>query len=143
MHTEGRKIDVAGATLHFEESGNPDGPEILFLHGGAGSLDDWDCLGDTFADCRCVLLDTRGHGASTLGGHSLDYPRLADDAEAIIRETALIAPIIIGHSDGGITGIHLAARGTVPIGGLVTIAAHGDEFGHRLNYSFAARDHGR
>ncbi len=126
MHTEGRKINVNGVRLHVEERGAPGGREILFLHGGAGTLDDWDVLIDLFSDCRCVLLNTRGHGASKLGDKPLDYPLLAQDAEAVIAEMALTSPVIIGHSDGGITGLHLAARGAVSLAGVVTIAAHGD-----------------
>lgn len=125
-HNPGRTISVNGARLHVEERGDDAGPEILFLHGGAGTIDDWDCVIDTFADCRCVLLDTRGHGASTMGGGDLTYPRLAQDAEAVIAGCGLSSPIIIGHSDGGITGIHVAARGKAKLRGLATIGAHGD-----------------
>ncbi len=39
---------------------------------------------------------------------------------------ALANPVMIGHSDGGITGLHVAARRSTLLAGLVTIAAHGD-----------------
>lgn len=117
MHTKGQKIDVDGASLHVEERGTPTGPELLFMHGGAGTLDDWDCVIDAFDDCRCVLLDTRGQGAPTLGDGPLDYPRLARDDEMVIANTGMSAPILIGHSDGGITGVHVAARDKARLGG--------------------------
>ncbi len=74
MHTKGRKLNVDEVSLHVEERGTPGARALLFLHGGVGTLDDWDTLIDAFADCHCVLLDTRGHGASTLGDKPLDYP---------------------------------------------------------------------
>lgn len=124
--TTGRIVEVAGARLYTEERGARGRAELLFLHGGLGTLDDWGTIIDAFADCRCVLLDARGHGASTPGDGALDFPRLAMDAEAIIKAFELNAPIIIGHSDGGITGVHVAGRGRVPVRGLVTIGAQGD-----------------
>jgi valacyclovir hydrolase len=126
MHDVGRKIEVDCAYLHFQECGSPEGSELLFLHGGAGTLEDWHSIIDQFGDYRCILLDSRGHGASTLGARPLDYPRLADDAEAIIAECNLSAPTIIGHSDGGIAGIIVAARKNVHVAGLVTIGAHAE-----------------
>lgn len=126
VHTSGRKIEADGATLHIEERGTPKGLEILFLHGGAGTLDDWDCIIEQFDDCRCILLDSRGHGASSLGSQALNYPLLVRDAELVIRKMEMASPVVIGHSDGGITGIKLAAGNAVPLKGLVTIAAHGD-----------------
>jgi proline iminopeptidase len=53
-------------TLHYELSGNPGGPPVVFLHGGPG--------GGTVADhrrffdpdaCRIVVFDQRGAGKST------------------------------------------------------------------------------
>lgn len=126
MRGNGSRIEVQGAELQIEETGNPNGREVLFLHGGAGSIDDWDGIIGDFADYRCILLDSRGHGASTLGTDPLSYRLLASDVETVIAELELSAPIIIGHSDGGITGLHVAARGKHKLSGLVTIGAHGD-----------------
>ncbi|MCD9028354.1 alpha/beta hydrolase [Luteimonas sp. BDR2-5] len=124
MHTAGHRIDVEGARLHVETQGPASGRELLFLHGGGTSLDDWDPLTGAFDDCRCVLLDSRGHGASTLGTRTLDYPLLARDAAAVMARLGMRRPVVVGHSDGGIAALHLAARGEVPIAGLVTIGAH-------------------
>ncbi|MBK4216201.1 alpha/beta hydrolase [Paracoccus caeni] len=126
MRKNGSKIEANGASIHVEETGNPHGRELLFLHGGGGSLDDWDGVIDAFEDCRCVLIDSRGHGASTLGTDPLSYRLLAADAETVIAERQMTSPVIIGHSDGGITGLHVAARGNRRLSGLVTIGANGD-----------------
>jgi len=118
-------FDVAGARLRVRECGAPGGRPLVFLHGGAGSGEDWSPILDAFSDFRCILPDSRGHGGSTLGERALSYPLLADDAEALITGLGLSDPCIIGHSDGGVTGLHLAARQTCQIAGLVAIAARG------------------
>lgn len=125
MHRPGRVIESAGARLHAQETGDPSGRPLLFLHGGGGTLQDFEPLIGAFASHRCVLMDSRGHGASTLGDAPLRYPRLAEDAEAVIAAFGLERPAVIGHSDGGITALHLALRGTQPLAGIAPIAANG------------------
>ncbi|WP_298491476.1 alpha/beta hydrolase [uncultured Maritimibacter sp.] len=124
MHTKGRKISIAGAQLHVQTSGNPEGRTMLFLHGGGGSLADFEPLMSDFSDFNCVHLDSRSHGASTRGGHAQSYARLADDVEAVIQALNLRRPALIGHSDGGVAALEVAARRQTDIAGIVTIGAH-------------------
>lgn len=126
MHDAGRPVPVEGARLHTQSFGDPHGRPVLLLHGGGGTLDDFDALAPELTRYHCVAMDTRGHGASTLGVDALTYVRLAQDVEAVMRAYDLRKPILIGHSDGGIAGIHVAARGVAPLGGLVTLGAHAD-----------------
>jgi pimeloyl-ACP methyl ester carboxylesterase len=119
-------VEIDGAHIHTQTAGTPHGRPLVFLHGGLGTLDDFDPFAGAFDDCHCVFVDSRGHGASTLGAEPLSYPRLAADVEAVISAYGLDRPVIIGHSDGGIAAIHVAAGGRVPLGGLVTLAAHAD-----------------
>jgi proline iminopeptidase len=53
-------------TLHYEQSGNPDGLPAVFLHGGPGGglIDDYRRYFDPAA-YRVVLFDQRGSGRST------------------------------------------------------------------------------
>lgn len=118
-------IELDDATLHVEERGSPNGRAIVFLHGGAGSSQDWHQIIDRFTTYRCILVDSRGHGASTRTDEPLTYPQLASDAEQVIASFGLVDPIVIGHSDGGITGLQIAFRENVGLSALVTIAAHG------------------
>ncbi|MEF2070243.1 alpha/beta fold hydrolase [Consotaella aegiceratis] len=132
MHRGGTTIAIDGVRLYVQQCGDPWGRPVLFLHGGAGSLDDWDPLIERFSHYRCILLDSRGHGASTRTQQPLSYPRLASDTEAVIAALEPKRPIIVGHSDGGITGIHVAARDRIELAGLITIAAHGDAPGEEI-----------
>lgn len=118
------RIRIEGADLHVRIDGNPSGRPLVFLHGGLGSLEDFDGLAPVFANFLCIRPDSRGHGASEAGTTGLSYPRLAADAEGIIRQLGLERPVVIGFSDGGIAGLHIAARGRCPLAGLVTLGAH-------------------
>ncbi|MGE4207100.1 MAG: alpha/beta fold hydrolase [Vulcanimicrobiota bacterium] len=125
-HTAGRVIPVYGADLHLERRGPDCGRPLLLLHGGLGSLEDFGPLLPHLGAHPMVGLDTRGHGASTLGDEPLTYSRLAADAEEVIQATSLDRPLVIGHSDGGIAALVLAMRGRVELAGLVLIGVHAE-----------------
>ncbi|WP_018633109.1 alpha/beta fold hydrolase [Neomegalonema perideroedes] len=116
-------VEAPGARLKLRRMGDPQGRPLLFLHGGLASSEDYAPLLPHFADCACWLLDSRGHGRSTMDDRAMRYPLLASDAEAALAALKLKDPAVIGHSDGGITGLHLAARGKAQIGGLIALAA--------------------
>ena len=70
-HRSGMLPLDGGHTMYWEESGNPDGVPVLFLHGGpgAGSSPRHRRFFDP-AHYRIVLFDQRGAGRSTpLGQH--------------------------------------------------------------------------
>ncbi len=123
MVESGMSVDAPGARLRLRRMGDPQGRPLLFLHGGLASSEDFAPLAPLFADCDCWLLDSRGHGRSGMDDRALRYPLLAADAEAVLGAAGLKDPVVLGHSDGGIAGLHLAARKRARIGGLVALAA--------------------
>ena len=125
MVEETRALHVDGGVLRTRRVGDPAGRPLLFLHGGLATMEDFDPLLDHLADFQNVLVDSRGHGGSTLGA-TLSYERLAQDAEAVIDAYGLNGPIVIGHSDGGIAAIRVAAARRKAIGGMVLLGAHAD-----------------
>lgn len=125
MLDESRAVHVDGAVLRTRRVGDPAGRPLLFLHGGLGTMEDFDPLVARLAGFHSVLVDSRGHGGSTLGA-PLGYERLAMDAEAVVDFYGISEPIVIGHSDGGIAAIRMAAAKRTKIGGLVLLGAHAD-----------------
>ena len=123
-HREGRHVEVEGARLWVEEIGRGDGPTLLLLPGGLGTINDFDALTPHLAPhARLVGLDSRGHGGSTLGGAKLSYARLAADVTAVAEAVGLDAVTILGFSDGAITGLRLAAARWPRLKSLATIGA--------------------
>jgi valacyclovir hydrolase len=125
MFDTGVTVDNDGATLFVGEAGRRDGPPILLLHGGLGSRHDFVALAQQLAaDYRLIAVDSRGHGRSTLGQAPLSYERLQHDIETVINTLKLEGCSVIGHSDGGIVGLRLAASGQVNLACLVAVGAH-------------------
>lgn len=124
-HRDGRHLDINGARIYVEQQGDPQGPALLFLHGGLGDIETFNAiapqLGKTY---RLIGVDTRGQGKSTLGVLPLTYEQIQLDVSAVIQHLELGEVSIIGHSDGGIAALRLAAGNSVKIDRLVTIGAH-------------------
>ncbi len=123
----GRVRHVAGeggARLRVEELGAPDAPPLLLLHGGLGSIADFDALTPHLVPhFRLIGLDSRGHGGSSLGTAGLSYARLAADVAVVGAALGVTGAGVLGFSDGAIIGLRLAAAGWPGLGRLATIGA--------------------
>jgi len=124
-HRDGRSIAIGDAAIYCEERGNASGAPIVFLHGGLGNIEDFNALVPTLGKTyRCIGIDSRGQGKSTLGSEALTYARLQRDVEHICGVLRIDAPMFIGHSDGGIVALRIAAAGAVRPSKVVTLGAH-------------------
>lgn len=90
-------------TLYWEESGNPDGIPVLFLHGGPGG--GTSPLHRRFFDpkaYRIILFDQRGAGKSTpLGEYRQNTTQLLiDDIDALRRLLGVQQWLVFGGSWG-------------------------------------------
>ena len=79
-----------GASLHYQIGGKEAASVMVLLHGGFGSIADFEpLLPRLLQHYRVIAVDTRGHGRSTLGTAALTYAQAADDMRQILRSESV------------------------------------------------------
>ena len=97
------------AVLNLHHYGAPDGPPTLAIHGVTAHGERYRRLAqEGFPERRWLAVDLRGHGRSTWEGPWTVERHVADlletlDAEGVERVE------VVGHSYGGMIGLHLLA----------------------------------
>ena len=94
-----------GVSISAQEWGNPNGVEILFIHGFSQSQLSWSRqFGSELAKSfRIISYDIRGHGSSEkpLGSdYYRDHRRWADELKAVMEQAKLKKPVLVGWSYG-------------------------------------------
>ncbi len=121
-HTSGTHLEADGARIYYEVIGKEDSPALLVLHGGFGTLEDFNAiLPDLHKEFRVIGIDSRGQGKSTLGSTALTYAQIQNDAERVLAHLGIDRLSIIGFSDGGIVAYRLATLSDLKIEKLITI----------------------
>ena len=109
-------------TMYWEESGNPDGPPVLFLHGGpgAGATPVHRRFFDP-AHWRIVIFDQRGGGRSTPLGEIRDNSpdHLVADIERLRRELGIADWVVFGGSWGSTLALCYAETHPERVAGLI------------------------
>lgn len=116
-------LDVSGGhKIYFEESGNPKGKPVVFVHGGPGGGTDPSYRRFFNPDLyRIILFDQRGCGKSTPHA-SLDNNTtwdLVDDMEAIRSHFGIEFWIVFGGSWGSTLAIAYAETHPDRVSGLI------------------------
>ncbi len=102
-------LNVQGASLYYELSGDPANPPVLLVAGLGGTSKSWSTQTGRFAKDHYVILpDHRGTGQSsrTLEGHTTK--QLAADMAALIEHLGVGQVHVIGSSTGGAIAQYMA-----------------------------------
>ncbi|WP_175732672.1 alpha/beta fold hydrolase [Burkholderia ambifaria] len=116
-----------GVRLSVQESGNPNGPPLIFIHGLLGSRLNWEAQVQSpeLRKYRIITYDLRGHGLSDKPSGATPYHdgrRWADDLEAVIAGSHARKPVVVGWSLGGaVISNYLATYGDDNIAGAVYV----------------------
>ena len=101
--------EVNGATIAYEEKGRG-APSFVFVHGWACDRTFWQPqLDDLSQDHRCLSIDLRGRGGSSLTP-PYDTTQATEDVAALMDQLEFGPSIVAGHSLGGIVTLLLNDR---------------------------------
>ncbi|MBR4452059.1 MAG: alpha/beta hydrolase, partial [Clostridia bacterium] len=101
-------IQLSQVKMHYRIYGSGKTPLVL-IHGNGGSVNSLKEAASYLANDYTVYLpESRCHGQSSDPGE-ISYELMATDLKEFIEAMGLEKPVIMGHSDGGINAITLAA----------------------------------
>lgn len=102
------------------------GKPVLLLHGGMASSQGWgDQVAALLRDHRQVILvDSRGHGRSTLGDQPLGYERMEADVIAVLDTLGVKRTDVVGWSDGANISLILAMKHPQRAGAIYAFGAN-------------------
>src|SRR6185295_826463 len=102
--------DANGINIHYRRTGGYK-PPLILLHGLTGSGACWIALAGALEDNYDVIMpDARGHGNSSAPPHGYRYEDHARDVIGLIKALGLAAPVLLGHSMGGMTAAVVASQ---------------------------------
>jgi non-heme chloroperoxidase len=114
-----------GLTISAQDWGNPNGPEILFIHGFSQSHLSWIkqvTNSDLAKEFHMVTYDLRGHGNSDKPFEPERYKTgkyWADELQAVMDAAGLKRPVLVGWSYAGrVMADYLTIHGSAKLAGL-------------------------
>lgn len=115
-----RGFDHDGLLLNLREWGSEGDPGIVLVHGGAAHTHWWDPIAPRLAQGRHVVaLDLSGHGDS---GWRPEPYRLGSWAGEVLAVAATLnAPVVIGHSLGGLVTLAAAMQAPERLAGAIVL----------------------
>ena len=125
----GKYISIASTRIYYEEYG--EGPVLLLLHGGLGSIHDFAMIiPELSTHFRIIAPDSPGHGRSEQAD-SLSYQLMASFYSEFIDLLKLDSVYIMGYSDGGNTALILASKRPDKVKRIVVSGADSNTDGYK------------
>ena len=113
--------ETNGIDLHYLRTGGAK-PPLILLHGLIGNGACWTPVARALeGEYDLVMPDARGHGKSSTPLHGYRYDDHASDIIGLIRSLGLAAPIVMGHSMGGMTAALVASRAAEVIRAVILV----------------------
>ena len=98
---------VNGIDMYYATFG--EGDPVLLVHGGLGHADIWASqVAELSKTHKVIVADSRGHGRSSRDAKPFGYGLMASDYIALLDFLEIQETALVGWSDGGIIGLHIA-----------------------------------
>jgi pimeloyl-ACP methyl ester carboxylesterase len=99
-----------GLTIRFTDLGSGSADPMLLVHGWGGDHSFLAAQQQYFGRTRrCFSVDLRGHGRSMNDGYDYSVRQFGEDLIWLCSELQIVAPIVVGHSMGGVIALDRAA----------------------------------
>ena len=129
------RIKVSGININYrfsnENAADKDGPVVVFLHEGLGSIGQWKDFPDKLcrkAGLKGLLYDRQGYGASDFWPGDIPVDFLKKEGQEILpqllKDLDIDRYILFGHSDGATIALYHASQNPVKLEGAVIEAPH-------------------
>jgi pimeloyl-ACP methyl ester carboxylesterase len=119
----GSYVVVNGIRLYYETYGS--GDPVLLLHGGSAAIESYfNQIPELAKRFTVIAPDSRGQGRTQDSDKPLSYDLMAADCLALLGHLKLTNVAVIGWSDGGVIGLHLAMNHPGLVRKLVTIGGN-------------------
>jgi len=119
----GQYVDVNGVKLYYEVYG--EGEPLILLHGGIGSINGFHLNIPVYKKFfKVYAYDRSGHGRSDDSGKPFDYKAMANETIHFMDAVGIKAAFMVGYSDGGIIGYHIASLFPDRVKKLVAVGAN-------------------
>jgi 2-hydroxymuconate-semialdehyde hydrolase len=104
-----RYVEVRSARVRCHESGDPDAPPVVLLHGIGRSLEDWDAQHPLLGtDHRVISIDLPGFGLSQRLPEPTTLASLSDGVWAALDALGETRPVhLLGNSLGGAVSMQM------------------------------------
>lgn len=116
-----------GANMHYRDEGNPDAPVLVMVHGGFGSLQNWEgWIEPLGADLRLISMDLLGHGLTGTYPANV-YTRITerDAVRELLQELGIEHYTVAGNSFGGGIALEMALAFPEDVTGLILVDSEG------------------
>jgi pimeloyl-ACP methyl ester carboxylesterase len=114
-------VMVDGTRLYYQQAGA--GPDVVLIHAVTSNQAVWVFTGvaDAVANAgyRVTTYDLRGHGASDRPPKGYTSADMAADLRGLLAALELTPALVIGHSFGGVVGLHTAILHPEVIAGVI------------------------
>lgn len=112
---------------------NKDGKDpVILLHGAFVSSDEWGFEVPLLCkNHKVIVLDSRGHGRSTMSTQPFSYSLMASDVLQLMDHLKVQKASIVGWSDGGIIGLVMAIKYPERVNKLFTFGSNYNLSGYK------------
>ncbi|MCA9172969.1 MAG: alpha/beta hydrolase [Planctomycetales bacterium] len=113
------RIQLRDVDTHYQQTGA--GPDVILIHAFTSNLSVWMMTGITEAlsDYRVTMYDLRGHGASSVPSTHYTSADMSDDLFQLMDALGIDSAYLVGHSYGGVIGMHAASLAPQRVGGVI------------------------